>query len=181
MNATHRQQLLAVVAAIAVGLLLLDWLVVTPLTRAWKTRSERIVQLRNSVQQGRLLLQRESALRARWQSMLTNMLAAEASTAESQVLRAFERWAAASQVTVTSVRPQWKPLANQLLTLECRVEAAGSLATLSRFLYELERDPLAIKVDTLELSARDDTGSQLTLGLQVSGLVSNALTRVSRR
>ncbi len=181
MNGLRRQQWLALGAAAAVGLLVLDWFVVTPLTRAWKVRSERIARLRSDVQQGRLLLQREAALRSRWQSMVTNLLAAEPSTAESQVLRAFERWAGAAQVTITSVRPQWRPGAGNVQTLECRVVAAGSLAALARFLYELERDPLAVKVDALELSTRDDTGSQLSLGLQVSGLVSNAVTRTNRR
>lgn len=181
MNGLQRQQWLALGAAAAVGLLVLDWFVVTPLTRAWKARSERIARLRSEVQQGRLLLQREAALRPRWQSMVTNLLASEPSTAEAQVLRAFERWAAASQVSITSVRPQWRSGAGNLQTLECRVEAGGSLGALTRFLYELERDLLAVKVDALELSARDDTGSQLSLGLQVSGLVSNSLTRVNRR
>ena len=59
------------------------------------------------------------------------------------------------------------------MTLECRVDASGSLATVSRFLYEIESDPIALKVDALELSAKDTEGQQLTLGLQVSGLLLN--------
>lgn len=181
MNLNQRQRLLAILAAVVVGLLLLDRFVATPLVRSWKARSERLAQLRARVHEGRLLLDREPVLRSRWQGMQTNLLAPEPSKAEAQLLSAVERWAAASQVTVTSVRPQWRSLVADLVTLECRVDAAGSLAALVRFLYELERDPLAVKVDALELTARDDLGNQLAMGLQVSGLVSNAVTRAARR
>ena len=60
------------------------------------------------------------------------------------------------------------------MTLECRVDAAGNLMTVSRFLYNIEKDPLGFKVETVELSARDENGSQLALGLLVSGLVLQA-------
>ena len=57
------------------------------------------------------------------------------------------------------------------MTLECRVEAAGTLSTLSRFVYELEKAPMALRLQSVELSSRDNDGQQLALGLQVSGLV----------
>ena len=59
------------------------------------------------------------------------------------------------------------------MTLECRVDAFGSMQTLTRFLYNIEKDPLALKVDLVEISGRDNEGQQLTLGLQVSGLLLN--------
>jgi len=42
---------------------------------------------------------------------------------------------------------------------------------LSRLLYEIEKDPAALKLDSVELSALEATGQQLQLGLQISGLV----------
>ena len=46
-------------------------------------------------------------------------------------------------------------------------------ARLSRFLYSVERDPMALKLELVELGARDKDGQQLSLGLQLSGLVLN--------
>ena len=74
MKIENRQQLLAVVALGAVALLGFDWLVLKHLTRAWKERSTRIAELRSSVSQGALLLDREPAIRSRWDSMKTNTL-----------------------------------------------------------------------------------------------------------
>ena len=89
------------------------------------------------------------------------------------MLRSFDRWSDASRVSITSVKPQWKHDADDYVTLECRVDAAGSMATVARFLYEIEKDPLALRVEAVEISARDNDGQQLTLGLQLSGLLLN--------
>jgi hypothetical protein len=59
------------------------------------------------------------------------------------------------------------------MTLECRADTFGNLASLTRFLYEIEKDPLALKVDAIEIAARDNEGQQLTLGVQISGLLLN--------
>ncbi len=53
------------------------------------------------------------------------------------------------------------------------MDAFGNLGALTRFLYNVEADPLALRLDVVELTARDDRGEQLTLGLQVSGLILN--------
>lgn len=181
MNLTRRQQFLGILAGVAVALLAADRLVITPLLKTWKARTERLVTLKKSVTQGRLLLEREAAIRQRWDTMRTNTLASEVSVAEGQILKGFERWSQESRVSITSVRPQWKRSAADYTTLECRVDAAGSLPALTRFLYELERDPLALKVEALELTSRDDSGGQLTLGLQVSGLLLSPPSSSARR
>jgi hypothetical protein len=40
----------------------------------------------------------------------------------------------------------------------------------------VEGSPMGLKVDSVELSTRDDRGSQLALGLTVSGLILNPPT-----
>ena len=67
--------------------------------------------------------------------------------------------------------PQWKSESTNYMTLNCRVEASGDLGTLSRFIYDVEKDPLGLKLESVEFSTRDNNGQQLTLNLQISGLV----------
>jgi len=171
MKIDNRQQLLVVLALAAAALFAGDRLVFGPLSKWWKVRSDRIVELRRQVNGGRLLLQREKSIRARWDQMRTNTLPNDTSLAEQQVLKAFDRWSRQSGASVNGITPQWKNDADDYLTLNCRVEASGDLGTLSRFLYEIEKDPMALKLESVELGARDNAGQQLTLGLQVSGLV----------
>jgi hypothetical protein len=48
---------------------------------------------------------------------------------------------------------------------------------LSQFLYDIERGPMALKLDSVELSAHSDNGQILTLGLQISGLALTSQTK----
>lgn len=172
MNPQRRQQLLAWVAAGAVALLALNYLVFEPLIRAWNARAAEIARLQKSVTEGTRLLARGDSLRARWETMRRNALTNLLSQAENQLLKAFDRWTQDSRVGVSAVKPQLKRGEDPgYATLECRVDAFGNLAALTRFLYNLEADPLALRLDVVEITARDDRGEQLTLGLQVSGLI----------
>lgn len=171
MNGLNRQRLLGIVAAGALALLLGDRLIREPLVQSWKARSVRLADLRQRVAKGTTLLDREATLRNRWEGMRTNALPREISAAEGQVLKAFDRWSQESGVSIGGLRPQWKRAADDQLTLECRADVFGNLSSLARFLYLLDRDPLGIRVETVELTTRDNQGQQLNLVLQVSGLM----------
>jgi len=173
MKIENRQRVLAVIAIAAVALLASDRLIVAPLMRSWKARADRIAELKESVKQGAMLLEREQTIRNRWENMRTNTLPNDVSDAENEVLKAFDRWSQDSRISISSIKPQWKRNSDDYMTLECRADAFGSLQALTRFLYEVEKDPLALKVEAIEIATRDNDGQQLSLGLQVSGLLLN--------
>ena len=116
------------------------------------------------------MIKREPGIRSQWAEMSANTLPANTSLAEQQLFKAFDNWSRDSGAEITSIMPQWKNDSTNYLTLDCRVEAAGDLGTLSQFIYDIEKGPMALRLDSVELSARDPTGQQLTLGLQISGL-----------
>lgn len=170
MEIKNRQKLLVIAAVLGVAFLLGDKMVVTPLMASWDARSRQIAELTKQVKQGSLLVSRDAVLRDRWENMRTNMLAADVSFAENEVLTAFERWSKESGISISSIKPQWKQAGEDFMTLECRADAFGTIQAVTRFLYEVEKDPLALRVEALEVSARDNDGQQLTVGLQVTGL-----------
>ena len=180
MNLNKRQQIMAVVAIALVALYVADKLVLTPLTNSWKARSSRIAELKEQVRDGTETLKRDTALRQQWDRMRTNTLASAKPEAESQMLKAFERWSQEGGVSVSSIRPQWKEAEEDYKTLECRADVGGSLSAIARFLYQVERDPLGVKVDSLELTTRNNEGSQLALVIQVSGLLLNPPKKAAR-
>jgi Tfp pilus assembly protein PilO len=173
MNLNKRQQFLAILAIAAVGLFIADRLVFTPLTNSWKARSGRVTKLEEQVRDGTETMKRATVLREEWARMKTNTLPIAKPAAESQMSKAFERWSQAGNVAVNSIRWQWKEAEDDYKTLECRADVAGSLSAISRFLFQVERDPMGVKVDSMELTARDTEGSQLALVIQVSGLSLN--------
>jgi hypothetical protein len=169
----NRQHLLLLIAGLVVAYYVGDRVLLTPLLESWKSRSARIAAFRRDIAHGRETLRRESVVRSRWAQMQTNALPGGISSAEGAVLKAFDRWSGESRISVTSVKPQWKHPADDYMTLECRVDAFGNLSSLTRFLYEVEKDALGVRLESLELSTKESDGSQLTLSLQVNGLYLN--------
>jgi len=167
----NRQKSLAIVAIAAVVLFAGDKLIFTPLTELWKEHSRRITELRASLDQGNGVLAHELSIRDRWDKLQKSALPTDGSETESKVLTAVERWTRDSGLSLSAIKPQWKQNADDYKTLECRVDATGDIESLTHFLDDLERDPLAVRVEDLELSARDDGGQQLSLGVRFSALV----------
>jgi Tfp pilus assembly protein PilO len=170
MKIENRQQFLLALTIGAVALYIGVNFICVPLSHAWSARSTQIKQLRTKVSEGKQLIRREPVIRSRWSEMNTNTLPPNTSLAEQQVLKAFDNWSHDTGADISSIMPQWKNDSTNYVTLNCRVEASGNLDTLSRFIYDVEKGPAALKLDSVELSAHDSTGRQLTLGLQISGL-----------
>jgi Tfp pilus assembly protein PilO len=170
MKIQNRQQFLIMLTGAALALLIgVNW-IYEPLAGVWSARSQEIKALHVKVNDGNFLKKRETDIRSHWDNMRENALPANTSLAENQVITAFNNWSRSSGAEITSVLPQWKNDSTNYMTLNCRVEATGSLGELSQFLYQVEKGPMPLKADSVELSAHDATGQQLTLGLQISGL-----------
>jgi Tfp pilus assembly protein PilO len=170
MKIENRQQFLLALTIGVVALYIGVNFICVPLSHSWSARSTQIKLLRAKVSEGKQLIRREPVIRSRWSEMYTNTLPENSSLAEQQVLKAFDNWSRDTGADISSIMPQWKNDSTNYVTLNCRVEASGNLGTLSRFIYDIEKGPAALKLDSVELSAHDPTGQQLTLGLQISGL-----------
>ena len=171
LDPANRQRLLIIVAGAGLLLLILDRIVFTPLSDLWQAHATEIVQLRNSVATGRSEIARAAQTQRVWAEMQSGALAKDPAQAEQDLIAAFDTWGRASNIELGSIKPQWKSGATDRYSLlECRVDATGTVATLGRFLYELEKSPLALRVDSVEMSARDDNGQKIGLALVVSGL-----------
>ena len=173
----NRQQILVIATIALIGFFAADKLLLGPLTDTWKARAKRIAELRTNLAEGKTLLLREQDIRNRWDYMRRNTLTNDTSAAEQKIFSAIDSWRQDSRVVISGAAPQWKHDADDYMTYQCRLDAAGSIAALSRFLYDIERDPMAIKLDSIEITARDKEGQQLLLGLQISGLVLTPATR----
>jgi hypothetical protein len=155
-----------------VGLLLGDKLIFTPLAHTWKEHKDRIIMLTKSINNGEVLLSRERSIRERWDNMKNHALPPNIPLAESEVYSAVNQWTLASRFSLPNLKPTWKA-ADDYMTLEIQADGVGTMQSLARFLYELERDPLAIKIEDLTIGARDPAGKQLALSVRFTGLLLN--------
>lgn len=169
-NIKNRQTLLMIVAGAALALLIGDSLIMEPLRASWKVRADRIKKYEQDVKDGNALIAQKYRLEHRWQQMQTNTLPADPSLARNELLKALERWEQDSRLKIDRIAPQWKT-GDDYTTLECRVDASGTMDAALRFLYDLEKGPPGLKVDVVEISAHDNNGQQLSLGIQLTGLI----------
>jgi Tfp pilus assembly protein PilO len=181
MKTDNRQKILIFLTLGLLALMVGDKLVYSPLVRLWQSREKEIKTLRTQVAEGTALSKREQVIRKQWDTMRTNTLPNNPSLAQERVLKAFQEWAQESGVSINAITPQWKSDSEDYKTLVCRVDASGTLWMLSRFVYDIENasspdnksslGPLGLKLESVDFSSKDNTGRQLSLGLQISGLV----------
>ncbi|MGP8200196.1 MAG: hypothetical protein ACLQU4_11920 [Limisphaerales bacterium] len=171
METKNREKMLLIITGACLVLLILNWLVISPLTASWHHRSDRIATLRKSLADGAMLLRRQDSIRDRWEHMSTNALSSTPTVAERQLFDAFDRWVRQSGVTEGSFKPQLKQTDDNYSVMECHAEVTGSYGTIVRFLFDLEKDPMGLQLQDIELTARDDAGQQISLGLDLSGLL----------
>jgi hypothetical protein len=171
METKKREKILLIATALCVALWLLNLLVFSPLMDGWHSRSAEITRLKKQISEGAMLIRRENVVRSRWDSMRTNALASNPTAAERQLFTAFHRWVKSSDVTEGSFRPQLQVTDSNYSTVDCRADVSAGVAGIDAFLKAMSRDPLAVKVESFDLNSRDDNGQQLTLGMNLSGLV----------
>ncbi len=170
MKIKNRQEFLVVLTIAAFALLVGVNFILEPLGGWWSARQAQIKELRAEVTAGQQLIRREAGIRSRWADMTANALPANTSLAEQKLLTAVDGWSRGSGAEVTSLMPQWKNESTNYLTLTCRVETSGDIGSLSKFLYDLENGPMALRLDSLELGAHDKDGQQMTLSTEINGL-----------
>ena len=170
MKIKNRQEFLVVLTIAAFALLVGVNFILEPLGGWWSARQAQIKELRAEVTAGQQLIRREAGIRSRWADMTANALPANTSLAEHKLLTAVDGWSRGSGAEVTSLMPQWKNESTNYLTLTCRVETSGDIGSLSKFLYDLENGPMALRLDSLELGAHDKDGQQMTLSTEINGL-----------
>lgn len=171
MQSKNRETLLKIGVGVAVGIFVLDRMVLGPAVDAWKAQGERLAEVRQKVERGRGLLEREKSIRSRWNEMQRTDLAEDHSEAENEIFKGIARWASASRVSFTNLTPQWRAHEDGGYdTFECRAQATGTQDSLGRLLYEIESDALPMRIEECELSTRDNKGQQLALALRFSAV-----------
>jgi hypothetical protein len=174
MTDSQRQTYLKIGAIGLVALLLLDYIVITPAMAAWSAQSDRIDALRQKVQRGQQLLDRQDSIRQHWAQMLHANLSTEDSAAENTAYQAIFRWAHASGISLPSLSPSWPDSKDQdYQTLEYRASATGSQAQLGRFIYEMETDTVPVNLIDYEITSREERGQELQMTARFSFLRMN--------
>jgi hypothetical protein len=171
MQIKNRQQLFGIIAIGLLALWALDKIMITPLRTTWSERAKKIKSLEAKLADDKSLLNNSALLKGQWEDMKTNAFPRSTSAAHETLYSAFERWSTASKVNITNIKPATKE-SDDYNTIECSADATGTMTSIAQFLHEIEKDKLAIRIESLDLASHDPNGYQITLSLRFSGLLS---------
>jgi hypothetical protein len=171
METKNREKLLLMLTGACVALWLLNLLVLSPMIDSWHSRSAEIDKLKTDIADGAGLIRRKSTIQGRWDFMRANALNSNPTVAERQLFSAFDRWVKSGGVAQGSFRPQFQESDTNYTTVDCHSDVNGSPDNVRDFVRAMSKDPLANKLDSFVLTAKDDNGQQLALDLNMSGLV----------
>lgn len=169
-NDATRKAWLMWIATGMLALLAADRLLWRPAARAWSAQSQRIAELRERVNQGRLARDRIETVRRRWTDAVERSLPSDGAAGEERVLKTVNNWARENRVALTALNPRWRKEPGGFEALECRVTAQGDWSGLARWLDAIENARPAIRLEAFDLAPRDDRGSRLTLTVRFSAL-----------
>ena len=78
---------------------------------------------------------------------------------------------ALDRFVITPLFAHWQSANAEITTLRRQLQSGqGSLAIVSRFLHAIESSPLALRMDSVELTSRDERGQKISAAFVVSGL-----------
>lgn len=168
----RREQILILLTVLCVSALAADHFVLSPLIGLWQTRSTRIAELRQNLDKGQMLVDREDAMEEEWSRMRAAGLSSDNAETEKVLFNALSEWVGRSGLSVASQKPRWlEDEDEQGKKIELRIDSTGNMGSITRFLYELERDRLPFKVEDMEINAQDAKGRSLSFEMRVTGLV----------
>ena len=176
MENKDRQKILIIIVVVVVALILGNTVIYGPLVNSWQNRQKELADLHQAVAQNQALLREKPRIMDRWQHMQDNSLTNDQSQATSALLKAIDRWSQNSGVAVENIAPTVREDRDEnsdtmITTIECRADASGSMNSLLSFMRAINSEKMGIKLDSIELNAKDNFGQQLTMGLTISALL----------
>ncbi len=167
MKLSRRERFYGTIAALVVGLLLLDQAVVRPGLRRWEELGQKIEKADQDLARDRKVVAREKEVQARWDALKTRM---KRVSLDEVLFFVDHLWQLAT--TAGTSFSKTEPLKRvdprgEFNEISYDVRLQCSIQSLSRFVYELDTSPELLKVRRLQVTARPGRAS-LDVDVQIS-------------
>jgi type II secretory pathway component PulM len=172
MAMTKRERYIAIGAGSAVGLVLLNWLAVSPYL-AWREDVTKRLRSAKAEQQAALdLIDRQTRLQRVWRQMTdSGGLRTDVGAASYQVQTALRNWVKESGMELSSLSEQRRTNDKQFVQVGVRCSGTGTFASINRLLWHIETADFPVRVNDIEIKPRKDEGvDNLSFTMTVSTL-----------
>lgn len=176
----RREKLLAIGAAVAIGLLIADAYVLRPIAAAYAELDDRRVAAMDELQESRNLQRRRRAAQQRWREMVNAGLTSSSADAESQALHAMRTWGITAGLNLASMQPERRaaPSATagaasdkqreRLREIDIAVRGTGPLESIARLFYEIETAEQPVRIRSIRISRAGRDEQSLALEMRAS-------------
>ncbi len=168
---SKREKYISIFAAVAIGLLVADWYILSPLLERRDRLQKEIAQVtQRAWEPAQQLIRNKNRTQQRWQEMKAAGLQTERPAAESQVLHAVRDWATESGMSLSSVKPDRAEPEKQFQKLTIRATGTGTMGSVARFLERLHKGSIPLRVVEFQIGSRKEATDDLALQIGVSTL-----------
>ena len=171
MPISNREHVILAIAAMLVGVFVLDRLVLTP---AWQWRQEladRRVVMAHDVSAAAALIKNHALFERHWSSMTREGLSSTISDTEGIAYHAVRDWAHASGLNLLAINPERVNDDSTLPIVVFRATGTGPMRAVAAFLKKLDETSIALRIEQLQIISRRDGQDDLTLELRLSTIL----------
>ncbi len=170
MALTRREHIIMILAGAAVVILISDRIVLSPLLEKRSQTRQTRETLETEFQQAQAALARQDILQERWTQMQRAGLTDRTEIIERLLFRLLEESSANSGLLLTSIQPDRQTNQPPLGEIELLVSGTGSLAAVTAFLWDIETAQIPLMIKSLQLGAKDENASQVSLQVKLSSI-----------
>jgi len=167
-------KLLPIIAITCISLLMVDKIIITPLTNKYKKQSQKINKLKTKITKGEALLKQKKQLQQYWKKYQKNSLPADKPTSEAITVQTINTIAEENNILITSLKPRWKQEKNKQPELIINTSSKGDWNNIAKFIFALQTSNLPIALQKTKISANQN--SSMNLELQISSIIINKKT-----
>ena len=167
---SKRERYIAIGSAAAIGLLVVNWLVLDPYAEQNERTHADLSSVNSKLNQAEVTFAAQKRLQGIWSEMQAGGLKADASQAESEALNAIIELTQYSGVTLTVLKPERTTTEGKFQVIAFSVTASGSMRQISQLIYNLETATIPVRVTELQLTPRHEGTDDLSVRLSVSTL-----------
>jgi hypothetical protein len=172
MSARERNILIVVIAV--VGIFLVDRYAWTPYTEAREQARADLTAAQEKRIKAQHLIRDDKLNRATFKQMIEDGMKTDPSASESQMLHAIDDWAHDARLNLPQIKRERMEQDKQFGRIVFRASGNGTMASIARFLWDVQTTKLPARVVELQVTSRQgarEGTDDLTLTVAISTLV----------
>jgi hypothetical protein len=165
---SKRERYIVFGAALVLGGLALDRVVLGPLLEGWSATEVQRQALLAEMNRATATLRHSKELAPKWRAMVRSGIRDDPAEAESQALHAIRNWTEESGVALSLLKPDRLTERTRLPEISFQASCNGSMDSISKLLWRVRNATIPVRITELQLATRKEGTDDLSIQLRLS-------------